>query len=108
LHWYLNKRSTNYIINIHIFIFTFLNTISSFSFLKLKKIAVKNKSFIGDSPVTDLENALGQYILYYDILTRLETERRLYLAIRQETCSELFQEPIGKILLENQRLCLLI
>ncbi|MCF4970262.1 element excision factor XisH family protein [Nostoc sp. CMAA1605] len=73
-----------------------------------EKIAVEVKSFIGTSPVADLENALGQYILYYDILSRLEPERCLYLAIRQETYSELFQEPIGKILIENQRLCLLI
>jgi hypothetical protein len=73
-----------------------------------QKIAVEVKSFIGASPVADLENALGQYILYYDILSRLEPERRLYLAIRQETYSELFQEPIGKILIENQRLCLLV
>ncbi|MEH2011702.1 element excision factor XisH family protein [Nostoc sp.] len=66
------------------------------------------KSFIGASPVTDLENALGQYILYYDILARLEPDRHLYLAIRQEIYSEIFQEQIGKILLENQRLCLLV
>ncbi|MEO0970227.1 MAG: element excision factor XisH family protein [Cyanobacteria bacterium J06639_18] len=73
-----------------------------------QKIAVEIKSFISASPVTDLENALGQYILYYDILSRVEPERRLYLAIREETYSELFQEPIGKILLENQRLSLLV
>jgi hypothetical protein len=73
-----------------------------------EKIAVEVKSFIGTSPVADLENALGQYILYYDILHRLEPERCLYLAIRQETYLELFQEPIGKILIENQRLCLLV
>ncbi|MBW4667453.1 MAG: fatty-acid synthase [Cyanomargarita calcarea GSE-NOS-MK-12-04C] len=72
------------------------------------KIAVEIKSFIGASPVTDLENALGQYILYYDILSRIEPDRRLYLAIRQETYLELFQEPIGKLLLENQRFCLLV
>ncbi|WP_375515896.1 element excision factor XisH family protein [uncultured Nostoc sp.] len=42
------------------------------------------------------------------MLTRLEPDRRLSLAIRQETYSELFQERIGKILLENQRLCLLV
>ncbi|MFM6859841.1 MAG: XisH family protein, partial [Dolichospermum sp.] len=50
-----------------------------------QRIAIEIKSFIGASPVTDLENALGQYILYYDILSRLEPDRRLYLAIRQET-----------------------
>ncbi|WP_369009406.1 element excision factor XisH family protein [Nostoc sp. UCD121] len=32
-----------------------------------------------------VENALGQYILYYNILNRLETYRRLYLAVRQQT-----------------------
>ncbi|WP_341527850.1 XisH family protein [Nostoc sp. UHCC 0302] len=48
-----------------------------------QKIAVEIKSFIGASPVADLENALGQYILYYDILSRLEPSRRLYLAVRQ-------------------------
>lgn len=73
-----------------------------------QKIAVEIKSFVGASPVADLENALGQYILYYDIKSRLESDRRLYLAIRQETYSELFTEPIGKILIENQRLCLLV
>lgn len=73
-----------------------------------QKIAVEIKSFIGASPVANLENALGQYILYYDILNRLEPNRSLYLAIRQETFTDLFEEPIGKILLENQRLRLLV
>ncbi len=59
-------------------------------------------------PISDLEKALGKYILYHDILQQLEPNRCLYLAIRQETYSELFQEPVGKILLENQRLCLLV
>ncbi|QEI41719.1 hypothetical protein BMF77_02317 [Dolichospermum sp. UHCC 0315A] len=73
-----------------------------------QKIAVEVKSFVSNSPISDLEKALGQYILYHDILQQLEPNRRLYLAIRQETYSELFQEPVGKILLENQRLCLLV
>ena len=73
-----------------------------------QKIAVEVKSFVSNSPISDLEKALGQYILYHDILQKLEPNRRLYLAIRQETYSELFQEPVGKILLENQRLCLLV
>jgi hypothetical protein len=73
-----------------------------------QKIAVEIKSFISPSPIQDLENALGEYILYFDILTRLEPERTLHLAIRNETYSELFEEPIGRILLENQRLRLLV
>lgn len=73
-----------------------------------QKIAVEIKSFIGVSPVTDLENALGQYILYFDILQRLDPERKLYLAIRQQTFEGIFAEPIGQILIENKRLSLLI
>ncbi|WP_318528427.1 element excision factor XisH family protein [Plectonema radiosum] len=33
-----------------------------------RKIAVEIKSFVGRSDIDDLEKALGQYILYYDIL----------------------------------------
>ncbi len=35
-----------------------------------RKIAVEVKSFLGDSEVEDLEKALGQFILYHDILGR--------------------------------------
>ncbi|MEH2178631.1 element excision factor XisH family protein [Nostoc sp.] len=35
-----------------------------------QKIAVEIKSFLSPSPVIDLESALGQFILYYDILRR--------------------------------------
>lgn len=73
-----------------------------------RKIAIEIKSFTGTSPIADLENALGQYILYFDILQRLEPDRELYLAIRQQTFNELFAEPIGQILLENKRFKLVI
>jgi hypothetical protein len=46
------------------------------------KIAVEVKSFVSPSEVQDLQNALGQYVLYHDILARTEPNRVLYLAIR--------------------------
>ena len=72
------------------------------------KIAVEVKSFISPSAMADLQKALGQYTLYLDVLTRLEPERILYLAIRQDTFIEIFQDPIGEMLLENKRLKLLV
>lgn len=72
------------------------------------KIAVEVKSFTSPSTVSDLQKALGQYILYLEVLTRLEPDRILYLAIRQDTFVEVFQDPIGEILLENKRLKLLV
>ena len=73
-----------------------------------RKIAVEIKSFVGESEVEDLKNALGQYILYHDILVRTQPDRILYLAIRESTYADIFEEPIGEILLENHRVKLII
>ena len=72
-----------------------------------QKIAVEIKSFISPSPINDLESALGQYILYQDILKSTDTGRILYLAIREEVYNDLFTEPIGQLLLKNQRIKLI-
>lgn len=42
-----------------------------------EKIAVEIKSFLGRSVVSDIEVALGQYVLYRSVLGRLEPERKL-------------------------------
>ena len=46
--------------------------------------------------------------MYHDILARTEPDRLLYPAIRQAVFIDLFEEPIGKLLLENQRIRLII
>jgi hypothetical protein len=73
-----------------------------------QKIAVEIKSFISPSPIKDLENALGQYILYQNILQNTDSERILYLAIREEVYNDLFAEPIGQLLLNNKQIKLII
>jgi len=73
-----------------------------------QKIAIEIKSFISPSEVDDLKNALGHFILYHDILARTEPDRVLYLAIRDIIFVDLFEEPIGSILLENKRLRLIV
>ena len=55
-----------------------------------EKIAVEIKSFLSPSPIKDLENALGQFILYARILDRQESERRLYLAINRTVFNDIF------------------
>ena len=54
-----------------------------------QKIAVEIKSFIGRSPINDLENALGQYALYLSVLEVVEPERKLYLAVGKAAYDEL-------------------
>jgi hypothetical protein len=73
-----------------------------------QKIAVEIKSFVGNSQVADLEQALGQYTLYLDIIEETEPERILYLAIRDTTFEDIFIEPIGQILLNKKRLKLIV
>jgi XisH protein len=66
-----------------------------------QKIAVEVKSFIGASPVNDLEQALGQYMLYEKIMRREHPDRKLYLAIREAVYANFFQEEIVQIFLES-------
>ncbi len=66
------------------------------------KIAVEVKSFLGRSEVADLEQALGQFALYRRILEIKEPGRKLYLAIRELVFNELFEEPIGQLLLDSE------
>lgn len=73
-----------------------------------RKIAVEIKSFIGVSEVEDLKNALGQYILYQNVLEITEPERELFLAIRTNIYTEIFEELIGKILLDKKLIKLIV
>jgi len=72
------------------------------------RIAVEVKSFVGASEIKDLRDALEQYVLYHDILRRTEPDRILYLAIRKAVLMGVFEEPVGKLLLENQRVRLVV
>lgn len=72
------------------------------------KIAVEIKSFTGLSEMSDLEKAIGQYIVYHDVLAQVEPDRKLYLAVPEEVATGLFEEPIGELLLRNNRVCLVV
>jgi XisH protein len=69
-----------------------------------QKIAIEIKSFISPSGMRDLENAIGQYVVYQNVLSLTAPERLLYLAIRESTFINLFQDELGKLLLERQKL----
>jgi hypothetical protein len=60
-----------------------------------KRIAVEVKSFEGASEVRDLEEALGQYLLYLPFLRMQEPERLLYRAIPRDVYQNVLEEPIG-------------
>jgi hypothetical protein len=74
----------------------------------LQRIVVEVKSFVGPSDVKDLEQALGQYVLYRQILDEMGIERSLYLAVSQPTFNSVFTIELGQILLKNQVIKLIV
>lgn len=68
-----------------------------------EKIAVEIKSFLGRSEVDDLEKAIGQYVLYRLVLAEKEPDRLLYLAVPKHVL-QIFEQPLGKLLLNNKLL----
>ncbi len=62
-----------------------------------ERIAVEIKSFIGRSAMRDLENALGQYLLYRSLLERIDADRSLILAIPSRAENEILSTPVGQI-----------
>ncbi len=65
-----------------------------------KRIAVEVKSFLGASPMHDLELALGQFLLYRSILEEQEPDRELFLAVA-EKAAEILDEPVGQLLIDK-------
>jgi hypothetical protein len=73
-----------------------------------RRIAVEIKEFRGRSAVADLEQAIGQYILYQLLLDKVDPGRDIYLAVTDITHDELFNEPLGELVIDELPLQLLI
>ena len=73
-----------------------------------QKIAVEIKSFTNPSPIYDLEQALGQYLIYRAILEETQPECFLYLAIRKTTYGAIFSEKIGELIVKKYQLNLIV
>jgi hypothetical protein len=71
------------------------------------KIAVEIKSFLSPSPLTDLQEALGQFILYQQFLAELEPDRLMVLSI-PESASLFFKRRIAHRLFEVQQLRVMV
>ncbi len=64
--------------------------------------AIEIKSFRSASEIKDLEEALGQFVLYEHLLTRYEPERKLYLAVPEDVRESVFEEEAGQVLIEDK------
>ena len=73
-----------------------------------KQIAVEIKDFRSKSVVAELEQAIGQYVLYRLLLNKVDPERELYLAITDIIYDEIFSEPIGELVINDLPLRLIV
>lgn len=74
-----------------------------------RKIVVEIKSFLSPSPMRDFEMALGQYILYRNLINLTEPEYQIYLAIKDSIYENFFKrESIKDIAQINQLLLIVV
>ena len=73
-----------------------------------RRIAVEIKSFIGPFQMHDLEQALGQFVLYRIALRKEYPDHELFLAVTEKVYLKLFAEPEGRILVEDENLQIIV
>ena len=76
--------------------------------IKTVALLSKLKNFAGPSAIANLEQAIGQYILYQLLLKQVDPEREVYLAIPDTTYYDVFSEPIGELVIAEIPLKLVI
>jgi len=72
------------------------------------RFAVEIKSFVHPSPVRDLEDAVGQYVIYRGVLSQIEPGRALYLAVPQRVFEGIFAERLGQMVISNQAMRIVV
>ncbi|MBR8826610.1 MAG: XisH family protein [Gomphosphaeria aponina SAG 52.96 = DSM 107014] len=72
-----------------------------------QNIAVEIKSFTRPSDMKDLEEAVGQFVLYNHLLRRYYPDYKLYLAVSERVRKSVFEEEAGQTLIEDGIISLL-
>jgi hypothetical protein len=72
------------------------------------RIAIEIKDFKAKSLIKDLEQAIGQYVLYRLLLDKIDPEREVYLAITDTLYEDFFSEPIGELVINELPLKMII
>ncbi len=73
-----------------------------------RKIAVEVKSFIGKSNLSELEKAVGQFIIYRFAMRKEDPERELFLAVGEKIYNKLFVNADVIELIETENLKILV
>ncbi|MCP2732227.1 XisH family protein [Limnofasciculus baicalensis] len=72
------------------------------------RIIIEIKEFRGRSKIADLEQAIGQYVLYRLLLAKIAPSREIYLAVPTTVYEEIFSEEIGQVVINDLPMKLLV
>jgi len=73
-----------------------------------ERIAVEIASFVADSPVRDLQEAVVQFVAYRAVLSHADPERVLFLGVPGRVYDSLLSEPLGQLVAADVRLRVLV
>lgn len=73
-----------------------------------QRIVVEIKSFVGRSLMYDFHNAIGQYIVYRNLIQLTEPEYTLYLAINDIVYEDFFQRKSVQAVMTQNNLLLMV
>jgi XisH protein len=73
-----------------------------------QKIVVEIKSFVGRSLMYDFHGALGQYMVYRNLIQLTEPEYNLYLAIDDVVYKNFFQRKSIQVITNENKLSLMV
>ncbi len=73
-----------------------------------QKIVVEIKSFVGRSLMYDFHGALGQYMVYRNLIQLTEPEYKLYLAIDDIVYKNFFQRKSIQLITNENKLLLIV
>ena len=71
-------------------------------------IIVEIKSFLSLSPIHEFQCALGQYLLYRTLLSQINPNYYIYLAIEQEIYETFFQKQAIQLVVKEYQVLLII
>ena len=73
-----------------------------------QKIVVEIKSFVGRSLMYDFHGALGQYMVYRNLIKLTDPEYKLYLAIDDFVYRNFFQRKSIQLIINENKLLLIV
>jgi XisH protein len=68
-----------------------------------RQIAVEIQSFLGLSFVRTLQEAVGQFAVYREVMAVTFPDHKLYMAISREVHDEIFDDKLGRFIFERLR-----